>query len=158
MFCHERYSLLGVFEKKIARSYQHVRGNDGSDQREEGEKAHRWPPNRRGACRDRGKEGIHLPLVWPIGHPQRGIRRSSRSDTSRPARCSISTSHHPAACILTIAVSLWPRQKGRRAGSRRLAHSRRRTAKRSCLMSDTREMKASMVTSVSLFEQETGWS
>ena len=37
-------------------------------------------------------------------------------------------------------------------------HSRHRTAERSCPMRDTRAMGARMVVSVSLFEQETGWS
>src|SRR6266566_6596912 len=101
MFCHDRYSLLVVFEKK-----QHDRLNT----REE----------TMGETRGRREQVIACTMIeeahaaagekmasicgcgWPIGEHQRCVRRSSLPDTSRAARFSLSASHHPAACVLTI--------------------------------------------------------
>ena len=74
------------------------------------------------------------------------------------ARFSISASHHPAACVLPIRRLALAKPERPSSRNHALRHSRRRTTERSCLMRDTREMKASMGTSASLFEQETGWS
>jgi|GEM_PF-5195487 len=66
MFCHDRYSLLFVFEKK-----QHDRINSREEmmgQKEGGERAgHRLHNDRIYGCHDRGKDGIHLPMVWWMG-------------------------------------------------------------------------------------------
>ena len=157
MFCHERYSLLVVFEKK-----QHNRLNTREDTmgepRGRREQVIACTLIARGACCGRGKDGIHLPMGWPIGEHQRCIRRSSLPDTSRPARFSISASHHPAACVLPLRRLALAKPERPSSRNHALRHSRRRTAERSCLMRDMREMKASMGTSASLFEQETGWS
>src|SRR5579884_1992702 len=67
-------------------------------------------------------------------------------------------SHHPVACAITIhrlAQALSERLSSKKQA---LQHSRHKTTQRPCLMRDTREMEARMVISVSLFEQEPGWS
>src|SRR6266566_6960062 len=67
MFCHDSSSLLVVFEKK-----QHDRLNTREEtmgQKEGGERAgHRLHNDRICGCRDRGKDGIHLPMVWWMGN------------------------------------------------------------------------------------------
>src|SRR6266566_5947545 len=67
MFCHDSSSLLVVFEKK-----QHDRLNTREEtmgQKEGGERAgHRLHTDRICACYDRGKDGIHLPMVWWMGN------------------------------------------------------------------------------------------
>jgi hypothetical protein len=72
-------------------------------------------------------------------------------------RFSIPTSHHLAACFPIRRLSLAkPEEASRKTYATR--HSRQSTAQRSFPMKDTRTMGARMVVSVSLFEQETGWS
>jgi hypothetical protein len=128
-------------------------------QKEGGERAgHRLHHDRLGGCHDRGKAGIHLRVRVVDGERKLCVRRSSMPDTSLPHASPYRLSHHHMLAFSLSAVSLRPRQKGRRAGIMRLSHSRRRTAERSCPTRDTREMEASMVTSVSLCEQQTGWS
>jgi hypothetical protein len=114
-------------------------------QKEGGERAgHRLHNDRICACHDRGKDGIHLPMVWWMGNISDAFAGvpclTPRGPHASPYRL-------PTILLLAFslsAVSHRPRQKGRRAGIMRLSHSRRRTAERSCLMRDTREMQASM--------------
>src|SRR6266566_7449628 len=157
MFCHDSSSLLVVFEKK-----QHDRINTREEtmgetrgRREQViactmiEEAHAAAGEKMASiCQWGGLSGnisdafAGVPCLTPLC--------STLLPIGFPPSCCL-RSHYPPS-------RLRPRQKGRRAGIMRLSHSRRRTAERSCLMRDTREMKASMGTSASLFEQETGWS
>ncbi len=114
MFCHERYSLLVVFEKK-----QHDRINTREEtmgetrgRREQviactlieyacGATGERWHPSATGVV-----DGQH----------RRCVRRSSRPDTSLPHA---SPYRLPTILLLAFslsAVPLWQNQKGRRAG------------------------------------------
>src|SRR5216684_6502076 len=114
MFCHERYSLLVVFEKK-----QHDRINTREEtmgQKEGGERAgHRLHNDRICACYDRGKDGIHLPMVWWMGN-------SSAAFAGVPCLTPLCrtllhiSEHHQMLALSLSAVSLWQSQKGRRAG------------------------------------------
>src|ERR1041384_7478197 len=105
-------------------------------------------------CRDRGKDGIHPPMGGGWGTA--AVRFAGVPGLTPLCRALLHISgHHHLLALSKSAVSRRLCQKGCRAGSMRLRH---KTAARLCLMRDTQEMEASIVTSVSLFEQETGWS
>src|SRR5437660_9229806 len=114
MFCHDRYSLLFVFEKK-----QHDRINSREEtmgQKEGGERAgHRLHNDRICGCHDRGKDGIHLPMVWWMGN-------ISNAFAAVPCLTPLCRTllhifeHHQMLAFSLSAVSLWQSQKGRRAG------------------------------------------
>src|SRR5712691_2801742 len=115
MFCHDSSSLLFVFEKK-----QHDRINTREETmgetRGRREQVIACTMIARGACRGRGKDGIHLPMGWPLREHQRCVRRSSLPDTSLPHA---SPYRLPTILLLAFslsAVSLGQSQKGRRAG------------------------------------------
>src|SRR5437763_2783492 len=80
-----------------------------------------------------GKDGLHLPMVWWMGNI--GDAFAAVPGLTPLCRVLLHTSLAPSRCLR----SHYPPA---RAGIRRLAHSRRRTAERSCLMRDTREMEA----------------
>ncbi|MBV9710382.1 MAG: hypothetical protein JO011_05610 [Ktedonobacteraceae bacterium] len=102
-------------------------------------------------CRDWGKDGIHLPAVWWMGNCVNAF--AAVPGLTPLCRMLLHISLAPSRCLRShYPPSRAGFAEGRRAGIRR------RTAERLCLMRDTREMEARMGTSVSLFEQESGWS
>src|SRR6266566_9493413 len=142
-----------VLREKTARSYQHARGNDGRDQKEEREQviactmieeAHATTEEKMASiCRWCGLSGnisdafAGVPCLTP------------RGPHASPYRL-------PTILLLAFSLSAVSAPASPERPSSRnhaLRHSRRRTAERSCLMRDTREMKASMGTSASLVEQ-----
>src|SRR5438105_13149717 len=114
MFCHDRYSLLFVFEKK-----QHDRINmreETMGQKEGGERAgHCLHNDRICGCRGRGKDDIHLPMVWWMGNGSSAFAGVPCLTPLCRTLLHLSEHHHMLAFSLS-AVSLRPRQKGRRAG------------------------------------------
>src|SRR5258708_35292794 len=136
MFCHDRYSLLFVSEKK-----QHDCINTREEtmgQKEGGERAgHCLHNDRICGCPGRGKDDIHLPMVWWMGN---GSSAFAGVPCLTPlCRALLHISRAPSnACVLPIRRLALAKPEDRRAGIMRLSHSRRRTAERSCLMRDTR--------------------
>ena len=156
MFCHDRYSLL---------CSERINDTIVSTQARKRWERQNGFTSQVIACTliehampRQGKDGFHLPLVWPIGQHRRGVR-SSCWRVHLAGRVLL---HLPrTVSLLVFSLSAVSRRRGlwcRRAGSMRLSHSRRRAAERCCLMRDTRGTEARMRTSVSLVEQETGWS
>src|SRR4249920_3252337 len=100
MFCHDRYSLL--FSERKNSTIVSTRARKRWERPEGGERAgHRLHHDRICACHDRGKDGIHLPMVWWMGNI---------SDAFAGVPCLTSlcrtllhiSEHHPAACVITI--------------------------------------------------------
>jgi hypothetical protein len=137
MFCHERYSLLFSSRKNNTIVSTYVRNQWGRKREERAD--HRSHNDRRGFARQRKRWHPSAGACGEWEH-QRCIRRDFRPDTSLPRASPYALSHHPAACVLTIRrLGSGLAQPGRRAGILRLAHSRRRTAERSCAERETRE-------------------
>ena len=157
MFCHDGSSLLCSSRKNS--TIVSTRARNRWERPEAGERAgHCLHTDRRGGCRDRGKDGIHRPLVWGMGNSSDAFAGVPCLTPRGPHASPYRLSRHQMLAFSLSAVSAPASPEGCRAGIMRLSHSRRRTAEHSCLMRDTREMEARMVTSVSLPEQETGWS
>src|SRR5713226_1227193 len=109
MFCHDSSSLL--FSERKNSTIVSTRARKRWERPEGGERAgHRLHHDRICGCHDRGKDGIHLPMGWPIGEHQRCVRRSSLPDTSLPHA---SPYRLPTILLLAFslsAVSLWQNQ------------------------------------------------
>src|SRR6266567_4008233 len=130
--------------------------NDGAE-RGDGERAghhlHCWIEP---ALRDRAKDGIHQPRVWWMGNIS-DVRALDPCLTP-VCRALLHTSFPPSnACFPIRRLSLAKPEASSRT-NHATRHPRHRTAERSFPMRDTRAMGARMMMSVSLFEQETGWS
>src|ERR1700676_1033654 len=101
MFCHDSSSLLFVFEKK-----QHNRINTREEtmgQKEGGERAgHRLHNDRICACHDRGKDGIHLPMVWWMGNISDAFAGVPRLTPLCRTLLHISEHAPSNACVITI--------------------------------------------------------
>ncbi len=86
-------------------------------QKERGERAgHRLHHDRIGGCRDREKDGIHLPMVWWMGN---GSSAFAGVPCLTPLCRTLLHINFRTILLLAFslsAVSLRPRQKGRRAG------------------------------------------
>src|SRR6266566_9089686 len=67
MFCHDRYSLL--FSERKNSTIVSTRVRKRWERPEGGERAgHLLHNDRRCGCHDRGKDDIHLPMVWWMGN------------------------------------------------------------------------------------------
>jgi len=104
-----------LLREKTAQSYQHAQGNDGAERGRREKRliactmidyamprqGKRWHPSA-GACGGWGTTAMRSPEF----HAKHLFA----------ARFSIPLSHHQMLALSLSAVSLWPRQKGRRAG------------------------------------------
>ena len=108
------------------------------------------------ALRDRAKDSIHPQGVWWIENISDALALDPC--LTPVGRALLHTGFPPSnACVPIRRLSLaQPEESSRKNHAAR--HSRRRTAERSLPMRDKRAMGARMVVSVSLVEQETGWS
>jgi len=85
-------------------------------QKEGGERAgHRLHNDRICGCHDRGKDGIHLPMVWWMGNISDAFAGVPCLTPLCRTLLHISE-HHQMLAFSLSAVSLWQSQKGRRAG------------------------------------------
>src|SRR5438105_3277866 len=113
MFCHDRYSLLFSERKNSTIVSTRVRKRWGRKREERA--GHCLHNDRICGCRGRGKDDIHLPMVWWMG---------DISDAFAGVPCLTPlcrtllhiSEHHQMLAFSLSAVSLRPRQKGRRAG------------------------------------------
>jgi hypothetical protein len=137
MFCHDRYSLLFVFEKK---QHDHINSCEETMGETRGRREKRLiacTMIEYAAATTGEKMASICGCVWWMGN-------SSDAFAAVPCLTPLCrtllhiSEHHQMLAFSLSAVSLKPRQEGRRAGIMRLSHSRRRTAERSCLMKDTR--------------------
>ena len=105
---------------------------------EGGERAgHRLHNDRICACHDRGKDGIHLPMVWWMGNISDAF--AGVPCLTPLCRTLLHIGFPPSnACVLTIRRLALAKPEGPSSRNHALRHSRRRTANRSCLMRDTR--------------------
>src|SRR5258708_11274824 len=114
MFCHDGYSLL--FSERKNSTIVSTRARKRWERPEGGERAgHRLHNDRICGCHDRGKDGIHLPMVWWMGNISNAFAGvPCLTPLCRPL-LHISE-HHQMLAFSLSAVSLWQSQKGRRAG------------------------------------------
>src|SRR6266571_1303423 len=120
---------------------QHDRINTREEtmgQKEGGERAsHRLHNDRICACHDRGKDGIHLPMVWWIGNISDAF--AGVPCLTPLCRTLLHIGFPPSnACVITIRRLALAKPEGPLSSNHARRHSRRRTAERSCLMRDTR--------------------
>ena len=114
MFCHDSSSLL--FSERKNSTIVSTRARKRWERPEGGERAgHRLHNDRICGCHDRGKDGIHLPMVWWMGNISDAFAGVPCLTPLCRTLLHISE-HHQMLALSLSAVSLWQSQKGRRAG------------------------------------------
>ncbi len=136
MFCHDRYSLL-CSERKNS-TIVSTRARKRWERPEGGERAgHRLHNDRICGCHDRGKDGIHLPMVWWMGNISNAF--AGVPCLTPLCRTLLHIGFPPSnACVITIRRLAEASPERPSSRNHALRHSRRRTAERPCLMRDTR--------------------